>query len=140
MVSFCSDELQRSKRKRANPALAKFGLCEDVCEEDDEDDESLAGHLKQVAGGEPEVALDGSPIKRNLRNPGLSINKIISRAKSDAREVVMISRNAPATADGASDTSKCMFKIHKVELLSEARPAPTTIAAPARPKRLYEST
>ena len=44
MVSFCSDDLNKSKKKREEP-LGKFGLVEDIAEEDDSDDESLIGHL-----------------------------------------------------------------------------------------------
>lgn len=97
MVSFCSDDLSRSKKKRGEKALEKLGLVEDILEEDS-DDESLIGHLHKVAGDEPEteeLQLDGSPIKRNLRNPGLSINKMITKAKRDAKEVLMVARNDP---------------------------------------------
>ena len=55
--------------------------------------------------------MEGSPIKRNLKNPGLSINKLISRARRDAREVLMAARNDPTKENKKSD-QKCMFKLH----------------------------
>ena len=83
MVSFCSDDLSRSKKKRGERALEKHGLVEDILEEDS-DDESLICHLQKLAGDQPEeeeLQLDGSPIKKNLKNPGLSINNMITKAK-----------------------------------------------------------
>jgi hypothetical protein len=61
MVSFCSDDLSRSKKKRGERALEKHGLVEDILEEDS-DDESLICHLQKLAGDQPEeeeVQLDG---------------------------------------------------------------------------------
>ena len=56
MISFCSDELHSSKKKRKteNVTLAKYNLLEDhdIIDEEDGDDESLAEHLRVVAGGE----------------------------------------------------------------------------------------
>ena len=44
--------------------------------------------MVQVGGGNFKDMSNcgGSPIKRNLKNPGFSINKIIKRAKSEAKE------------------------------------------------------
>lgn len=113
MVSFCSDDLSRSKKKRGEKVLEKFGLVEDILEEDS-DDESLICHLHKLAGDQSdteELQLEGSPIKRNLRNPGLSINKIITKAKREAKEVLMAARNDP-TKPSTENTSKCMFTLH----------------------------
>ena len=112
MVSFCSDELHSSKKKRGktqNVTLAKYQLQEDedcISEEElDQDDESLAEHLKHVGGpGENDVQLDGSPIKRHLRNPGLSINKLITKAKKDAKEVLLVTRNFNTQPKTPGDT------------------------------------
>jgi len=120
MVSFCSDDLSRSKKKRGERVLDKLGLVEDILEEDS-DDESLLCHLQKLAGDPPEedeVQLDGSPIKRSLKNPGLSINNIITKAKREAKEVLMIARNDP-TKEGYNN--KCMFTLHQVEIDPNAK-------------------
>ena len=132
MVSFCSDELHSSKkkgRKTENLTLAKYKLTEDQEEisEEDGDDESLAEHLRVVAGTEEDgeqMQLDGSPIKLNLKNPGLAINKIITKAKRDAKEVIMVTRNCKTTQpiSPVGNTSKCMFTMHKVELMTDEKP------------------
>jgi hypothetical protein len=112
MVSFCSDDLSRSKKKRGERALEKHGLVEDILEEDS-DDESLICHLQKLAGDQPEeeeeLQLDGSPIKKNLKNPGLSINNMITKAKKEAKEVLMIARNDPTKE---AYNNKCIFTLH----------------------------
>jgi hypothetical protein len=115
MVSFCSDDLARSKKKRGERALEKFGLVEDILEEDS-DDESLICHLQNLNGDDckdqpetQELQLDGSPIKRNLKNPGLSINKMITKAKREAKEILMLARNDPTKGNY---NKKCMFTLH----------------------------
>jgi len=120
MVSFCSDDLNRSKKKRGERALEKLGLVEDILEEDS-DDESLMCHLQKLAGDQAEgeeVQQEGSPIKRALKNPGLSINKIITKAKREAKEVLMAARNDPTKE---VCTKKCMFTLHTVEIDPNAK-------------------
>jgi len=57
MVSFCSDDLNRSKKKRGERVLDKLGLVEDILEEDS-DDESLICHLHKLAGDQTETEED----------------------------------------------------------------------------------
>jgi len=96
-----------------------------ILSKEDSDDESLMCHLQKLAGDqteEEEVQLDGSPIKRSLKNPGLNINKMITKAKREAKEVLMIARNDPTKE---AYNKKCMFTLHTVEIDPNAKDGTT---------------